>query len=233
MVPADLRCDETIDGSPEPVRVLVVDDHRAFADLLSRALSEVGMRPIGTAHSAAQALAVARDSQPDLVLMDIQMPGQDGLTATRWIREVAPGAIVVALTAHREPDFVIRAAQAGVSGYISKNGSLAELLDVLSRVRSGQMLVAPSTFGNPRPDEDAAGHPPRDAVPELSPREHDVLGYLSQGMQVKAIARVLTITEETCRGYVKSLHSKLGARTQLQVLVNAQRLGLLAAPNGS
>ena len=60
-----------------------------------------------------------------------------------------------------------------------------------------------------------------------------MLGYLSQGMQVKAIARVLTITEETCRGYVKSLHSKLGARTQLQVLVNAQRLGLLAAPNGS
>jgi DNA-binding NarL/FixJ family response regulator len=211
-------------------RVLVVDDHRTFAELLSGALASAGMNAIGTASSAAQAVAMAQDLQPDIVVMDIEMPRQDGLAATRRIREVAPNAVVAVVTAHRDPDWVVRAAQAGASAFIPKDGSLAEMIDVLSRVQPGQMLVAPSTFagGGTRSSAPAGGRAP---VPQLTRREQEVLDCLGRGMQVKAIARVLGITLETCRGYVKSLHAKLGVRSQLEAVVKAQQLGLLGAPD--
>ncbi|MGY1692294.1 response regulator transcription factor [Geodermatophilus sp. SYSU D01105] len=212
---------------PPPPRVLVVDDHRTFAELLSGALEAAGMEVLGTAHSAAQAVAMAGDLQPDIVVMDIEMPRQDGLSATRRLREVAPDAVVAVVTAHRDPEWVVRATQAGASAFIPKDGSLAEMIDVLTRVQGGQMLVAPSTFsagavpgGRPVPVNE-----PR---PNLTRREQEVLDCLGRGMQVKAIARVLGITLETCRGYVKSLHVKLGVRSQLEAVVKAQQLGLLS-----
>jgi DNA-binding NarL/FixJ family response regulator len=214
--------------SLNPPRVLVVDDHRTFAELLSGALEAAGMDVLGTAHSAAEAIAVAADTQPDVVVMDIEMPRQDGLSATRRLREVAPGAVVAVVTAHRDPDWVVRATQAGASAFIPKDGSLAEMIDVLTRVRPGQMLVAPSTFSG----TSAAGSRPvpvNEPRPHLTRREQEVLDCLGRGMQVKAIARVLGITLETCRGYVKSLHVKLGVRSQLEAVVKAQQLGLLAA----
>jgi DNA-binding NarL/FixJ family response regulator len=182
------------------------------------------MTPVGVASSAAEAVAMAEDLRPDIVVMDIQMGRDDGLAATRRIRELVPDTVVAVVTAHRDPDWVVRSAQAGASAFIPKNGSLAEMLDVLGRVRSGQMLVAPSTFVGGRGD---AGPARRTAAPELTRREQQVLDCLGQGMQVKAIARVLGISQETCRGYVKSLHAKLGARSQLEAVVKAQQLGLL------
>ncbi|MGY1661623.1 response regulator transcription factor [Geodermatophilus sp. SYSU D00705] len=214
----------------DQIRVLVVDDHRTFAELLSGALASAGMQAVGTAHSAAQAVAMAQDLQPDVVVMDIEMPRQDGLAATRRVREVAPRAVVAVVTAHRDPDWVVRAAQAGASAFIPKDGSLAEMIDVLSRVQAGQMLVAPSTFaGGPTCAPSAS--PDRVAPPQLTRREQEVLDCLGRGMQVKAIARVLGITLETCRGYVKSLHAKLGVRSQLEAVVKAQQLGLLGSMN--
>ena len=128
-----------LDRSPvlHSASVLVVDDHRTFAELLSGALVAAGMTSLGTAGSAAEAVAMAADLHPDIVVMDIQMPREDGLSATRRIREVAPDAVIAVVTAHRDPDWVVRAAQAGASAFIPKNGSLAEMLDVLGRVRAG------------------------------------------------------------------------------------------------
>jgi DNA-binding NarL/FixJ family response regulator len=210
----------------DQVRVLVVDDHRTFAELLSGALAVAGMDVVGTAHSAAQAVAMAQDLQPDVVVMDIEMPRQDGLSATRRLREIVPDAVVAVVTAHRDPDWVVRATQAGASAFIPKDGSLAEMIDVLSRVRAGQMLVAPSTFSAAPSAGTQPG--PAQALPQLTRREQEVLDCLGRGMQVKAIARVLGVTVDTCRGYVKALHAKLGARSQLEAVVKAQQLGLLA-----
>ena len=214
------------------VRVLVVDDHRTFAELLAGALESAGMTSVGVAHTANDAVTMSQRLQPDVVVMDIQMPQQDGLTATRRVREVAPNSVIAIVTAHRDPDWVVRSAQAGASAFIPKDGSLTEMLDVLGQARAGQMLVAPSTFINrpagPRPDGEVT-----EPVPTLTRRERNVLECLAQGMQVKSIARVLGITQETCRGYVKSLHVKLGARSQLEAVVRAQRLGLLGLPDAS
>jgi DNA-binding NarL/FixJ family response regulator len=139
---------------------------------------------------------------------------------------VAPNAVVAVVTAHADPDWVVRAAQAGASAFIPKDGSLSEMIDVLTRVQAGQMLVAPSTFAHVR---DGAAPEPQGPQPQLTRREREVLDCLGNGMQVKAIARVLGITLETCRGYVKSLHAKLGVRSQLEAVIKAQELQLLSS----
>lgn len=208
-------------------RVLVVDDHRTFAELLAGALQGAGMDVVGMAHSAAQAVGMAQDLEPDVVVMDIEMPREDGLSATRRLRQVAPHTVVAVVSAHRDPEWVVRATQAGASAFIPKDGSLAEMIDILTRVRAGQMLVAPSTFSSAPTAGTRPG--PDQLRPQLTRREQEVLDCLGRGMQVKAIARVLGITLETCRGYVKSLHAKLGVRSQLEAVVKAQQLGLLAA----
>jgi DNA-binding NarL/FixJ family response regulator len=210
--------------------VLVVDDHRTFAELLAGALEASGMSCVGTASSADEGVAMALELQPDIVVMDIEMPRQDGLTATRRIREAAPTTIVAVVTAHRDPDWVVRAAQAGASAFIPKDGSLAEMIEVLSRVQPGQMLVAPSTFASGPAAPVRARN--TEGRPTLTRREQEVLDCLGQGMQVKMIARVLGIGLQTCRGYVKSLHSKLGARSQLEAVVKAQQVGLLGPSDG-
>jgi DNA-binding NarL/FixJ family response regulator len=214
-----------------PLRVMVVDDHRTFADLLSLALSsEPDLECIGTAGSAAEAVAMAAELRPDVVVMDIEMPRQDGLAATRRLREVLPELVIVVVTAHRDPQWVLRATQAGASAFVPKNGSLPEMLDVLRRARNGGMLVAASAFGSAAAPVERVTTRPR---VELTQRERDVLHCLNRGMAPKAIARVLGISLHTCRGYVKSLLSKLGVSSQLEAVVTAQRLGLIDRSDGA
>ena len=114
-----------LDGQTDlsQARVLVVDDHRTFAELLSGALCSAGMDAVGLAHSAAQAVAMAQDLQPDIVVMDIEMPRQDGLAATRRLREVLPELVIVVVTAHRDPQWVLRATQAGACGWTPCRGA--------------------------------------------------------------------------------------------------------------
>jgi DNA-binding NarL/FixJ family response regulator len=222
----------TVGGSVDaPLRVLVVDDHQTFADLLSLALSsEPDLRCVGTAGSAAEAVTMAAEVRPDVVVMDIEMPRQDGLAAARRLKEVVPELIIVMVTAHRDPQWVLRATQAGASAFVAKNGSLPEMLDVLRRARNGGMLVAASAFGSTTAPLERSTAGPR---VELTQRERDVLHCLNRGMAPKAIARVLGISLHTCRGYVKSLLSKLGVSSQLEAVVTAQRLGLIDRSEGS
>lgn len=220
----------TDDVEATPLRVMVVDDHQTFADLLSLALSsEPDLQCVGTAGSAAEAVAMAAELRPDVVVMDIEMPRQDGLAATRRLREVVPDIVIVVVTAHRDPQWVLRATQAGASAFVPKNGSLPEMLDVLRRARIGGMLVAASAFGSAVATPEPAISAPK---VELTQRERDVLHCLNRGMAPKAIARVLGISLHTCRGYVKSLLSKLGVSSQLEAVVTAQRLGLIDRSDG-
>ena len=133
------------------------------------------------------------------------------------------------MTAHRDPQWVLRATQAGASAFVPKNGSLPEMLDVLRRARNGGMLVAASAFGSTTTAPQPTTSTPR---VELTQRERDVLHCLNRGMAPKAIARVLGISLHTCRGYVKSLLSKLGVSSQLEAVVTAQRLGLIDRSDG-
>lgn len=224
--------DEQADAVPDQpaTTILIVDDHRSFADLLAGALNTVpGMVCIGTATTAAEGVEMAIALRPSVVVMDIEMPGEDGLAATRRIRQEAPDAVIAIITAHRDPEWVARAANAGATGFVPKYGSLAEMIDVLRHIGPGQMLVAPSTFsGPPTP---AAAPPSNNMIGELTQREFDVLRCLGQGMHAKQIAVTLGVTLHTCRGYIKTLHIKLGVRTQLEAVIKAQALGIIGAPD--
>lgn len=215
-----------LEGETLDTTILIVDDHRSFSELLSAALTSVpGMACVGTASTASEALSLTAQLKPHIVVMDIEMPGQDGLVTAQRIRELAPGTLIAVVTAHSGAEWVSRAAQAGASGFIPKNGSLTEMIDVLSRVRLGQMLVAPSTFSG---SSDRAPEHDDALVPTLTPRELDVLRYLGQGMLPKSVAHLLGITLGTCRGYIKVLHCKLGVSSQLQAVIKAQELGLIS-----
>jgi DNA-binding NarL/FixJ family response regulator len=208
------------------IRVLVVDDHDTFAELLAIALeTEAGFECVGTASDAATAMQVALRTRPDVVVMDIELGPDSGLAAARRIRDVLPETVIVVVSAHCDPSWVAKAAQAGASAFAAKSGSLREMVAVLRSARNGSMLVAPTLFGPvPQP-----GPSRTKKVGTLTGRELEVLVLMGKGAAASEIACVLGITLNTCRGYVKSVRAKLGVRSQLEAVVKAQRLGLISA----
>ncbi len=208
-------------------RVLVVDDHQIFADLLVSVLAhEADFECVGTAASASAAVELARRTSPDLVVMDIRLGSDDGLEAIRRLHEVVPDAVVVVVSAHRGPLWVTRAVAAGASAFAAKCGTLDEVLTLLRRASRGSMLVSPSTFREPAAPQ--AHNVP--GIEALSSREREILALMAEAQQPQEIATRLHISVSTCRGYVHSIRTKLGVRSQLEAVIKAQRLGLIEFP---
>jgi DNA-binding NarL/FixJ family response regulator len=221
----DMRARTESDGA-DPTTVLIVDDHRCFSDLLSAALDTVpGIECLGTAASAAEGIERAAELSPSVVVMDIQMPGTDGLAATRRLRQVSPHTAVAVVTAHHDGEWVSRAAQAGASAFIAKGGSLAEMIAMLKVAKPGPMRVAPSMLRT-TPAPAATGQGVREA---LTVRELEVLGYIGKGMQAKSIAKVMGISIHTCRGYIKAVYAKLHVSSRIEAVNEARQLPLLSA----
>jgi DNA-binding NarL/FixJ family response regulator len=217
--------DRAADSARETT-VLIVDDHRCFADLLSAALETVpGIRCLGTAASASEGIQRARELSPSVVVMDIQMPGTDGLAATRLLREASPDTAIAVVTAHADGEWVARAAQAGASAFIPKGGPLAEMIAMLKAAKPGRMSVAASVL--------RAGPASTNAHPqmheELTLREQQVLGYIGQGLQAKSIAKVMGISIHTCRGYIKTVYAKLQVSSRIEAVNRGRQLELLTA----
>jgi DNA-binding NarL/FixJ family response regulator len=205
--------------------VLIVDDHQTFAELLALALgSQPDFDCAGIAATGAAAIEMALRLNPDIVVMDIELTRESGLDVTRRIRAAVPDTTVVVVSAHRDADWVVRAAQAGASAFVPKSGSLVEMLSVLRQARQGAMLVSASMFGA-TPAQSPVVDP---GVASLTVREGEVLTLMGKGLAPVGIARMLGISVNTCRGYVKSIHLKLGVRSQLEAVVKAQRLGMMA-----
>jgi DNA-binding NarL/FixJ family response regulator len=209
-------------------RVAIVDDHRAFADLLALAIcDQEDFECVGVAHTVATAVELVAREEPDIVALDLQLGAESGLDAARQIRAALVQPVIVVVSAHSDPGWMVRASQVGVNAFAPKTGSLAEMLGVLRRARDGSTLLAPSLLRGPARTTAPSGHPQR-----LTVREHDVLRLMGLGMAPGAIARLLEISTNTCRGYVRTIHAKLGVQTQLEAVVKAQRLGLIEATDG-
>ncbi|MFC6286402.1 response regulator [Nocardioides sp. GCM10027113] len=212
------------EGSRAPTtrRIVIVDDHRTFVELLSHALDGVpGLQCVGTAYDPDAGLTLVARLRPDLVVMDYEFPGHtDGLTAAAQIRARFPDVHVVVLTGRADPRMVQRAAEAGASSLLPKDGSLPELLEALKHAGAGGLLVHPKLILGPALEDQNL----------LSRRELEVLTMLAVGLTATEIAEQLGITRNTCRGYIKSVLWKLGAHTQLEAVALARRKHLVTDP---
>lgn len=215
-------------------RVLVVDDHRSFADALTIAIDvNDDLVSVGTAPSIAGAIDLARCTSPDVVLLDIHLPDGDGIDAMQRIGEACPGARILILTGHTDVEVLARAAAAGASGFLPKESSIASVMSAIRGARTGEMHVEGTMLAAILGRMATSAVPQRTAADSqaLTPREHDVLRLMGQGMDPHAIAASLGISLHTCRGYQKAIMAKLQAHSQLEAVVVATRRGLL--PRGT
>ena len=216
--------------------MIVVDDQAVvragFAAIVD---AEPDMTVVGEAGDGASAVELATREAPDLVLMDIRMPGMDGLTATRFITAPATGPRVLVLTTFDLDAYVYEALRAGASGFLLKDAQPEELLTALRVVASGEGILAPAVTRR-LIDTFAQGAPPPPAVTGalggLTPREREVLLHIASGLANAEIADALGVTTGTVKTHVNALLTKLGLRDRVQATILAYESGLIR-PGGA
>jgi DNA-binding NarL/FixJ family response regulator len=211
------------------IRVAVVDDQRLFTKGLSGLLEMLpGVEVVGVAYNGEEAVALCREEEPDVVLMDISMPKMDGISATREIKDLLPQTAVVILTGHEEDEHVFEGIKAGAQGYLLKDSEPEDLSRAIHTVYAGNTIIAPdlaqkmlNTFEGGRPGESARLAPP------LTERELEVIRALSRGMSDRQIAQSLGISEKTVRNHTSNIYRKLHIFDRTQAVIYAVREGVI------
>jgi DNA-binding NarL/FixJ family response regulator len=206
------------------IRILIVDDHAVVRQGLKMFLSlDSELEIVGEAVDGRQAVALARQLQPDVVLMDLLMPVMDGVTAIGILRREVPEAEVVALTSVLEDNAVIGAIRAGAIGYLLKDTEADELIRAIKAAANGQVQLSPKAAARLMREV----RTPESA--ELTEREAEVLRLLARGLSNKQIAQALVIGEKTVKTHVSNILSKLNVSSRTQAALYAARIGLVSA----
>lgn len=217
-----------------PIRVLLVDDHSLFrkglAGLLAR---EKEFKVVGEAQDGVEAVKLAKDLKPDLVLMDIYMPGSDGLEATRRVRDALPSTRVVILTVSEEDKNLFEAIKCGAHGYLLKKVEPSELFQMLRGVFLGEAPISRATAAKILNEfAEQARRVQEEVVEEkLSAREQEVLALLSEGLTNKEIGNQLGIAENTVKNHLKNILGKLHLANRVQAATFAIEKGLIPKKN--
>lgn len=210
-----------------PIRLLIVDDHTMFRQGLASLLrSEPEIEVVGQAADGQEALRLAGELQPDVVVMDMKMPGMDGVEATHRLLAAMPHARVLMLTVSEEDEDLFAAIRAGARGYILKNADADALLEAIRRVYAGEAVLSPAVtlrvFNAVR-----AVIPPVSLEKPLTPREREVLRLLARGASNREIADALMISGDTVKTHVSRVLKKLGLHSRHEVAAYARHLKLL------
>ncbi len=212
---------------------MVADDHEVVRAGFSALLStQPDFRVLGTAADGAAAVRVCRELRPDVVLMDVRMPGTDGIEATRQLAEdAAGGPRVLILTTFDLDEYVFDALRAGASGFLLKDATAERLFEAVRVVAAGEALLAPAVTRRLISEFTKSQRPPVSAVPAalatLTPRETEVLRLVATGLSNAEIARRLVVTEETVKTHVSRILAKLALRDRTQAVVVAYESGLV------
>ncbi len=215
----------------KPARLVIADDHElARAGLRAMLTSQRGLRLVGEAANGREALALCRHLQPDLALIDVRMPEQDGLATCRAIKEECPATSVILVTMHANPEYLLEALKAGAAGYVLKDISQDELITAVQRVLHGESMLNEELVIRAL-QRLASEAPQQEELPSgrLSPRERQVLQLLARGQTNREIAGNLTVSVSTVKIHVEHILAKLSVSDRTQAAVRAIELGLLHA----
>jgi len=210
------------------IRIVVADDHALFrGGLEALFLSVPDTEVVGKAATGEEAVARAADLQPDVILMDIQMPGINGIEATRTIVRDSPQIGVIVVTMFEDDDSVFAAMRAGARGYVLKGADQDEILKVIRAVAAGEAHFGPEIarrlmgfFSAPKPAASS------EAFPELTAREREVLDLIAAGLNNQEIARHLYLSTKTVRNHISNIFTKLQVADRAQAIVRAREAGL-------
>lgn len=211
------------------IRILLVDDHPIVREGIKSALSKKkNISIVGEAATGEEAMVKARKLSPDVILMDINMPGMSGLETTRRLRKSVPDSKILAVTMHENREYVLEMTQLGARGYVFKDSSPSELLRAIEAVHSGELFFSPRASqqllksflkGEPRTDSQASV--------DLSKREKDVLQLITEGFKTKEIARLLGVTDRTVETYRHRLMTKLSVHSVAALIKHAVTKGIV------
>jgi DNA-binding NarL/FixJ family response regulator len=213
---------------PEKIRILIVDDHPLFRDGLHGLLDSVAETEVaGEAASGEEAIRLAETLQPDVILMDIKMPGINGLQAVREILRMSPHIRVLIVSMLEDEDSVFAAMRAGARGYLPKGASEAEMLRAIRAVANGEAIFGPG-IAQRLIGFFSAGKPSAASriFPELTDREAEILGLIAQGHTNEEIAGQLVLSLKTVRNHVSNIFNKLQVADRAQAVLRAREAGL-------
>lgn len=212
------------------IKLLLVDDHEVVrAGLRMLFQAEEDMEIVGEVGSGLEALQAVRDLKPDVVLMDVAMPGMSGIEATRQIKEANPHTAVLALTMHEDAQYFFEMLQAGASGYVPKRAAPDDLISAIRVVSQGNVFLYPSLAKMLVKDFlQRAEESPVSAEEKLTPREREVLTYVAEGYTNREIARALVISVKTVDRHRENIMRKLNLHSRVELVKYAIEKGLIS-----
>lgn len=208
--------------------VLIADDHPLFRKGLRTMLESMPeIKVVGEAANGNEAITLAANLQPDLVLMDLQMPKGGGIKATKAIRHASPNIRVMVITLHEDDDSVFAALRAGASGYVLKDSHEVDIKRALLAVAAGQAIFSPAIAARVLKFFEApVAYVPKDVLPELTDRERTILHLMAQGKSNQEIARELNLSLKTIANYSSNIFAKLQVADRVQAILLARDVGL-------
>mgnify|MGYP000911751650 CR=1 FL=1 len=210
-----------------PVRVLIADDHPVFRDGLASLLAtQPNVDVVATAGDGAEAVALAAEHEPDVVVMDLQMPVMNGIDATRRLAETQPGVRVLVFTMGEEDGTVLAAMRAGARGYLVKGASQDEVARAISTVQAGGLVFGASLALRIADLLSGSATPDRTAFPQLTERELEILDLIAAGRNNAQIASALYLAPKTVRNNVSNILAKLQATDRAEAIIRARDAGL-------
>lgn len=216
----------------QPIRVLLVDDHALFREGLAGIIaSQPDMQVVGEASDGFEGLVKAQELNPDLILMDIQMPGMDGLETTRQVRKIMPNVKIVMLTVRKDDEKLFEAIKEGAQGYLLKDIRSREMLTMLRGALEGEAALSPDMAGRVLEEfrrlSQLVPPAPELETDTLTEREQEILVLVARGMKDKEIAEALTISLNTVKTHIHNILTKLQVSSRREAARLARQKGLL------
>jgi DNA-binding NarL/FixJ family response regulator len=206
---------------------MLADDHRMLREGLRRSMADQGFDVVGEARDGEEAVRLAEDLQPDVILMDVTMPEMDGVEATRQIKQDRSDVRIVMLTMHADQEVLASAIRAGASGYLVKDCSTEEIASAVRMAASGETALSPQLAASMLDEVRKLDQPANEEDRVITKREEEVLQLIADGCSTPEVAERLYISQKTVKNHLASIYQKLDARDRTQAVLQAVRMGIV------